>query len=67
MDILAPVIDRVEVISVENERGMATKEILDICKNRGIETKLFQKIEEGREYLVFGSFMVVEKFLGDIN
>ena len=67
LDILTPIIDKVEVLPIEDERGMATQEILNICRDRGLKYDIFKKIQEDREYLVFGSFLVVEKFLGEIN
>lgn len=65
LDILYPIISKVEIIKLENARGMASEEILDICKQKGLECTLFEKLEDSKEYLVFGSFLVVEKFLKD--
>ncbi|MFK5881196.1 MAG: bifunctional folylpolyglutamate synthase/dihydrofolate synthase [Sulfurospirillum sp.] len=65
IDILTPVIDKIEIIQMENQRGMATEEIVDICKQRDLELSMFDEIKKDKEYLVFGSFAVVEKFLKD--
>ena len=65
---LKPVILRLELLEIENQRGMAGVEIEQFCKEEGIKFSKFSKIEAGKEYLVFGSFVVVETFLrGDIN
>jgi len=63
LDILSSVISNVEIIQLEDERGIASKEIADICREKEIECDFFEKIEEDKEYLVFGSFLVVERFL----
>lgn len=65
LDTLFPIIKRVEVLHVENQRITADKEIKTICKQMKIETSDFKSIKENEEYLVFGSFVVVEKFMKD--
>jgi len=65
LDILSPIIKRVEVLHVENPRKTSQKEIKDICKQMKIETSDFGSINDDEEYLVFGSFVVVEKFMKD--
>ncbi len=69
ISILKPVILKLELLEIENQRGMASEEIEKFCKEEGIEFSKFSKIEKDREYLVFGSFVVVETFFkrGDIN
>ena len=63
ISILKPVILRLELLEVENQRGMASEEIEKFCKEKSIEFSKFSKVEKDREYLVFGSFAVVETFL----
>ena len=63
LNILFPIIKRVEVLHVENPRKTSQKEIKDICKQMKIETSDFKSINDDEEYLVFGSFVVVEKFM----
>ncbi len=65
LDILFPIVKRIEVLHVENQRGMAQKEIKNICKQKKIEISDFKSINDDEEYLVFGSFIVVEKFMKD--
>ncbi len=61
--ILAPIINKVELLRLDNPRGMADKEIRKICESMGIEVADFEEIKQERNYLVFGSFSVAEKFL----
>lgn len=60
---LKPIIKRVEILKVNNERieeeDMLKKNISDL----GIEVSSFDKISKDSEYLVFGSFSVVEEFM----
>ncbi len=63
LEILFPIVERLELLQVDNLRPMATNEIRKICEETHIEVCDFKKIENDREYLVFGSFVVVEKFL----
>ncbi|NOX16412.1 MAG: bifunctional folylpolyglutamate synthase/dihydrofolate synthase [Epsilonproteobacteria bacterium] len=63
LDILLPIVKKVEILLLENKREMATNEILQICKNSAIKVSNFTKIDKNNDYLVFGSFVVVEKFL----
>ncbi len=65
ISILSPIIDKIEVIYIKNERGMATDEIFDICKHKHLEVSMFEGIRKDKEYLVFGSFLAVERFLKD--
>ena len=65
LKVLKPIVKRVEILKVENKRV----EKFDILK-RSIEklnmkVSLFEHIDNTQEYLVFGSFSVVEKFLKD--
>ncbi|MDR2080723.1 MAG: bifunctional folylpolyglutamate synthase/dihydrofolate synthase [Campylobacteraceae bacterium] len=64
LNILSPIIKRVEIIEIKNpHRSSAEKEIKAALADMGIEAKDFDKIDKNNEYLVFGSFSVVEKFL----
>jgi dihydrofolate synthase/folylpolyglutamate synthase len=63
LQILSPIIDSVEVLHTKNQRAMASKEIKEFCKRKSINTSDFLKIDKKKDYLVFGSFVVVEEFL----
>ncbi|PSM52511.1 bifunctional folypolyglutamate synthetase / dihydrofolate synthetase [Campylobacter blaseri] len=61
---LMPIIKRVEIYEYESkDRKLATKEIIDELKLLGIKCSKFTKIENSENYLLFGSFMLVENFL----
>jgi dihydrofolate synthase/folylpolyglutamate synthase len=63
LQILKPIIHQVEILPIENLRVVEQKKLLDVLEKLEIEYKIFDKIKEGEEYLVFGSFSVIEKFL----
>jgi dihydrofolate synthase/folylpolyglutamate synthase len=63
LQILKPIIRQVEILPIENLRVVEQKKLLDVLEKLEIEYKIFDKIKEGEEYLVFGSFSVIEKFL----
>ena len=61
---LKPKVKRVEIIKIESQRATVTEEIEDVLKRVGLPYSDFQnKINENEQYLVFGSFYVVEAFL----
>jgi dihydrofolate synthase/folylpolyglutamate synthase len=62
LSILKPIINKLFIIEVKNDRIADKNEVIKTAKNLGITTEEFNKIEE-YPTLVFGSFSVVEKFL----
>lgn len=63
LTILAPIIESVEIIEV-NEARIVEQELLESAlHNLGIRYCTFQKIREDKKYLVFGSFSVAEAFI----
>lgn len=63
LKILKPIIKHVEIISVENAR-MADKTLLkSAIEALHLNVKTFSGIDASKEYLVFGSFSVIEAFL----
>jgi len=63
LKILKPVIKRVEILPILNER-VEQKEILErTLETLKIEFDNFHKINQNEQYLIFGSFSVVEEFL----
>ena len=63
---LKPVVKRVEILRIENNTRMENEDILkQNILNLGMEVSFFNKLSKGNEYLVFGSFSVVEKFIKD--
>ncbi len=63
LEILSPIIKSIEILNMENKRGMATCEIKEFCKISSIPVSDFLRIDCEKDYLVFGSFVVVVEFL----
>jgi len=67
LQILKPKIKRVELLSIENQRAATIESITEALKNLKIPYDTFNgDIVNDEEYLVFGSFYVVEEFLKSI-
>lgn len=62
---LLPIIKEVLIISVENSRICPRQRLVAICERLNIAYKDFdiRAMSEAEEYVVFGSFSVVERFL----
>lgn len=63
LSLLAPIIDTVEIIAVEEERIVARPLLEAVLVNLGLTYGVFESIDTQKEYLVFGSFSVAEAFL----
>ncbi|MDD5386305.1 MAG: bifunctional folylpolyglutamate synthase/dihydrofolate synthase [Sulfuricurvum sp.] len=63
VSILAPIIESVEIIEVDEARIVERELLESVLRKAGIEYRRFSEIEENKEYLVFGSFSVAEAFL----
>lgn len=63
LSILKPIIDKIIVYDYKSERKLATKEIASLAKQLDIPCQDFDYIKEDEQYLVFGSFVLVEQFL----
>jgi dihydrofolate synthase/folylpolyglutamate synthase len=62
--ILKPKVKRVEIIQIHSQRATTLEEIEKALEKVGLEYSYFEnKIDENENYLVFGSFYVVEEFL----
>ena len=62
--ILKPKVKRVEIIKIESQRATTLEEIEKALETVGLDYSYYEnKIEENENYLVFGSFYVVEAFL----
>lgn len=63
---LSPQISRVEIYEYKSdERKLAGEEIAKICAQIGLECSNFTQLNERENYLVFGSFLLVEHFLNE--
>ena len=67
LKILKPIIKKVVIINLDDKRIVKKEELQKVIKQLNIINKETIKIEENEEYLVFGSFLVVEKFLSLIG
>jgi dihydrofolate synthase/folylpolyglutamate synthase len=67
LNILTPIIEKVEIIEVDEAR-IVQKPLLEAAlRELGIVYSTFEMVAEDREYLVFGSFSVAETFLKRIK
>ena len=67
LNILKPIIKELIIIELDDKRIVKKEELQKVIKQLNITTQETIKIEENEEYLVFGSFLVVEKFLSLIG
>ena len=63
LQILKPIISEVQIISIDDARIAEASKLIDTCNNLSIVVNKYVKIDNNKEYLVFGSFKVVEEFL----
>jgi len=64
LSILKPKVKRVEIIKIHSQRATTLEEIEKALENVGLAYSYFENnIDENEDYLVFGSFYVVEEFL----
>lgn len=67
LKILKPIINKIIIIELEDKRIVDKNNLLKIIKELNIINEDTINIEQNEEYLVFGSFLVVEKFLSLIG
>ncbi|MBU0924384.1 bifunctional folylpolyglutamate synthase/dihydrofolate synthase [bacterium] len=67
LKILKPIINKIIIIELDDKRIVDKNNLLNIIKQLNIMNDDTIKIEKDQEYLVFGSFLVVEKFLSLIG
>jgi len=63
LKILKPVVKEVFIIFIDDDRIAKKEDIVKVCNELSLPVSDFAQIDDGEEYLVFGSFLVVEKFL----
>ncbi len=64
LKILKPIIKEVKILSINDERMLKKEILIKLCENLNIMVSDFKNINNNEKYLVFGSFLVVEKFMG---
>ena len=63
LQILKPIIIELQIIKCDDERMVEKDNLMSICNVLDIHVKEYDKIDDNKEYLVFGSFKVIEEFL----
>jgi dihydrofolate synthase/folylpolyglutamate synthase len=63
LKILQPAIKIIEILPILNERIEKKEYLIKVIEKLGIPYKDFEELDSAHEYLVFGSFSVVEAFL----
>jgi len=67
LTILKPIISHIELISVEDPRIESSEIMQKTLREIGVKYSPFQTLQKEKNYLVFGSFSVVEAFLKVYN
>lgn len=67
LNLLAPIIETVAIIPVEEERIVARPLLESALAEIGLKYEVFESVDPKKEYLVFGSFSVAEAFLKRIK
>jgi len=63
LSILRPIIDTVEIITIEEQRIVPKHLLENVLEDLGLCYDSFEVVDSEKEYLVFGSFSVAEAFL----
>jgi len=63
LKILKPIVNKIIIIDINDKRIVSKNNLLKIIDKLNIMKEDIVKIDDNEEYLVFGSFLVVEKFL----
>ncbi|WP_187897819.1 bifunctional folylpolyglutamate synthase/dihydrofolate synthase [Helicobacter pylori] len=64
LEILKPVIKKVLILELHEERVIKLEKLKGILETLGLEHALFEDLEENENYLVYGSFLVANAFYG---
>ncbi|GAA8097914.1 folylpolyglutamate synthase/dihydrofolate synthase family protein [Helicobacter pylori] len=62
LEILKPVIKKVLILELHEERVIKLEKLKGILETLGLEHALFEDLEENENYLVYGSFLVANAF-----
>ncbi|PLY08832.1 MAG: bifunctional folylpolyglutamate synthase/dihydrofolate synthase [Arcobacter sp.] len=65
--ILKPIIKKITILDIDDKRIVNKNNLLEICQTLNIITFNLEEIKENEEYLVFGSFLVVENFIRNMG
>ncbi|WQZ90304.1 bifunctional folylpolyglutamate synthase/dihydrofolate synthase [Helicobacter pylori] len=64
LEILKPVVKKVLILELHEERVIKLEKLKGILETLGLEHALFEDLEENENYLVYGSFLVANAFYG---
>ncbi|MFP5991035.1 Mur ligase family protein [Helicobacter pylori] len=64
LEILKPVVKKVLILELHNERIIQLEKLKGILETLGLEHALFEELKENENYLVYGSFLVANAFYG---
>jgi len=67
LTILKPIIKKIAILDIDDKRIVDKSNLLDICKKLNIIINSDLKIRNDEDYLIFGSFLVVEKFVKSLE
>jgi len=67
LSIVKPIVKRVEIIEIDQKRVESRAKLQRALNDLKIQYSKFEKIERDENYLVFGSFSVVEEFLKRVD
>ncbi|GAA8745487.1 folylpolyglutamate synthase/dihydrofolate synthase family protein [Helicobacter pylori] len=62
LEILKPVVKKVLILELHNERIIQLEKLKVILETLGLEHALFEDVKENENYLVYGSFLVANAF-----
>lgn len=62
LEILKPVVKKVLILELHNERIIQLEKLKGILETLGLEHALFEELKESENYLVYGSFLVANAF-----
>ncbi|MCH9739611.1 MAG: bifunctional folylpolyglutamate synthase/dihydrofolate synthase [Epsilonproteobacteria bacterium] len=65
--VFAPYVKRVEIVTLETARAVEPKLLYASLEKLKLPYKMFENVEKSENYLVFGSFYLVEAFLKKKN
>jgi len=66
LTILKPIVEEILVIEIDSPRAVEQRTLYDVAQTLELPISPFLTIQSDKEYLVFGSFSVVEAFLKGI-
>ena len=67
LSILKPIIEEILVIEIESPRAANQADLYTVAHSLELPISSFSSIKNDKEYLVFGSFSVIEAFLKGIR